>query len=231
MRASEFLHTNSLDKPIRNYENFISWFGNSVAVDSKNRPLVVYHGTGASFDEFSLDYRGEDKGNDLYGPGFYVTTDPSGASQYAYGESPNVIPLYVSIQKPVIHGITKPVSTRIIRELITKSPNFEDSILNFGDTSSEGVYKVLNRAVNAYTVYDNFIQQIMTIMGDFWSGVSPSVFLALITKLTKYDGVIVKLPSNVKFFVAWQKNQLKSAVGNNGKYNRNSNSIVSELYL
>jgi hypothetical protein len=231
MRSDEFIHTNSLGKPIRNYDNFIAWFGNSVAVDSKNRPLVVYHGTGASFDEFSLDYRGEDKGNDQYGPGFYVATDSSAASQYAYGESPNVIPLYVSIQKPVIHGITKPVSTRIIRELITKSPNFEDSILNFGDVSYEGMNKVLNRAVNAYTVYENLMQQIMTIMGDFWSGISPINYLAYVTKLTKYDGVIVKLPNNVKFFVAWSKNQLKSAVGNNGNYSRSSNSIVSEKYL
>lgn len=226
MISSDFIHTNSLGKPIRNYDKFIAWFGDSVAVDNKNRPLVVYHGTGSSFDEFSLDYRSETQGNDQYGPGFYVATDPSAASQYAYGESPNVMPLYVSIQRPVLYGITPPVSPRIIRDLITRSPNFEDSIMNFGDTSYENKNIVLNRAVKAYTVYDNLVQQLMTIQNDFWSGISPTVFLSLVTKLTKYDGVEVNLPSNIKFYVAWRQNQLKSAIGN-VNYS-SSNSITNE---
>lgn len=47
---------NSNGKPIANSEegirNFWKWFGDSKVVDSKGRPLVVYHGTNADFSEF-----------------------------------------------------------------------------------------------------------------------------------------------------------------------------------
>gem|GEM_PF-4060734 len=50
-------HTmNSEGRPIANSEeelrNFWRWFGDSKAVDSEGRPLVVYHGTGSDFFEF-----------------------------------------------------------------------------------------------------------------------------------------------------------------------------------
>lgn len=38
--------------------DFYSWFGNSKVVDSKERPLVVYHGTNNEFDTFNAKGKG-----------------------------------------------------------------------------------------------------------------------------------------------------------------------------
>lgn len=38
--------------------NFKEWFGDSKVVDENGEPLVVYHGTGADFNEFKLDDNG-----------------------------------------------------------------------------------------------------------------------------------------------------------------------------
>ena len=66
-------------------------------VDGQGKPLVVYHGTRHSFDEFKRDGK---RGNDRL---HYFTDDPAVASEYAgdvrYG-APNVMPVYVSLQKP-----------------------------------------------------------------------------------------------------------------------------------
>lgn len=230
MKSSEFISTNSLGKPIRNYNNFKLWFKNSVAVDSNNRPLVVYHGTGNDFDEFNIELRSKYNANDQYGPGYYTATNPIIASGYAYGHNPNVIPLYVSIQKPLTET-TVPFNKSVIKALIINSPYYEDALTNFGDTSYENKNVVLNRAINAYTVYDNAIHQMQTILGDFWYTTKISKFLSIITKLTGYDGVTVK-PGNEnsgKFYIAWQPYQLKSVTGNNGEYSINNNTIIKEV--
>ncbi|MCR4332437.1 MAG: hypothetical protein NUV34_07015, partial [Sulfuricaulis sp.] len=51
---------NSEGKPIAQTEeavrNFWKWFGDSKAVDEQGMPLVLYHGTNNSFDEFDLEH-------------------------------------------------------------------------------------------------------------------------------------------------------------------------------
>lgn len=76
---------------------FKRWFGDSKVVDADGNPLVVYHGTRHSFDEF--ERYGRKGRNRLH----YFTDDPTVASEYAGGiqyGSPNVMPSYVSLQKP-----------------------------------------------------------------------------------------------------------------------------------
>lgn len=78
--------------PKINTPAFKNWFGSSKVVDEKGKPLVVYHGTDQSFDEF--------RGN------AYFTPVPEDASKYSYvntpgkEHSPNVVPVYLSLQKP-----------------------------------------------------------------------------------------------------------------------------------
>lgn len=78
--------------------NFLRWFGDSKVVDEKGEPLVVYHGTRASFDKFELSKAFQDE----YGQGFYFTEYPDVASKYAERESGNVMPVYLSIKNPAI---------------------------------------------------------------------------------------------------------------------------------
>ena len=108
-RASKMTSTDDvLSSP-----SFKKWFKGSQVKDKDGKPLVVYHGTGKSFDEF-------DKSK-LYGDGiggFYFTSDPNLASDYAESflkedseiiMTPagggrmlggNVIPVYLQMNKP-----------------------------------------------------------------------------------------------------------------------------------
>jgi hypothetical protein len=93
--------------PQTDTQAFKSWFGDSVVTDTGKpggKPLVVYHGTAADFNEFSQDAYGTNFTGD-YGVGFYFTQDPNKASQYAQGATgaaPNVMPVYLSLQNPAI---------------------------------------------------------------------------------------------------------------------------------
>jgi hypothetical protein len=81
---------------------FKQWFGNSKVVDGNGDPLVVYHGTSGEFSTFKTTKTGE------FGPGIYLTNNPQEAREYAQTKSSysvNVMPLYVSMQKPFTEGV------------------------------------------------------------------------------------------------------------------------------
>jgi hypothetical protein len=84
---------------------FATWFAGSTVVDPHGAPLVVFHGTTASFDEFSHDMIGEGNGNGDWGDGFYFTDNPMVASGYAQGEGGNVIPVYLDIKRPADRNV------------------------------------------------------------------------------------------------------------------------------
>lgn len=75
-------------------ENFWRWFGDSKVVDEQGRPLVVYHGTSAKFEEFNIE--SPRKGVDIFGRGFYFT--PHKKKAKAYGK--NVMPVYLHMANP-----------------------------------------------------------------------------------------------------------------------------------
>jgi hypothetical protein len=82
--------------PAERTKNFKNWFGDSKVVDEKGNPLIVYHGTGADFDEFKKKFAKQGR----IGRGFYFATDPTQASNYAFnsrqkGGSPTVVPVYL----------------------------------------------------------------------------------------------------------------------------------------
>lgn len=101
--------TNGNGQPIAQTEegvrNFWRWFGESKVVDEEGRPLVVYHGTGQDFAEFSPG-----RTNALY-----FTRDPGYAGMYARtrlreGESTadggNIVAAYLRIENPVVSEAT-----------------------------------------------------------------------------------------------------------------------------
>ncbi|HPW22273.1 MAG TPA: hypothetical protein PLE61_15845 [Vicinamibacterales bacterium] len=91
---------------------FWRWFGESKVVDDQGQPLVVYHGTDASFSEFGVGRRSTE---DMHpgGPiGHFFTAEPDVAGDYADYASfsrtgdvkgpngQNIIPVHLSIQNP-----------------------------------------------------------------------------------------------------------------------------------
>jgi hypothetical protein len=86
---------------------FRRWFGKSKVVDAGGAPKVMYHGTAGDFSEFKPSKSG------MYGPGIYITDDPTYANAAAetahtnefYGRknsnaAPSVMPVYAAIKKP-----------------------------------------------------------------------------------------------------------------------------------
>jgi hypothetical protein len=76
---------------------FTEWFGDSKTVDDKGEPVVLYHGTGANFDEFKPSAKG------MLGPGIYASADKGDYgpySPYAGKEAARVVPLYMTIKNP-----------------------------------------------------------------------------------------------------------------------------------
>ena len=74
--------------------NFWRFFGESLVVDKKGRPIVVYHGTNTTFEEFAAqDF-----------PGWF-SVDPELSARYLREPSvvsdPNIMPVYVSIKNPL----------------------------------------------------------------------------------------------------------------------------------
>ncbi len=87
----------NLQEPQTEDAAFRRWFGDSKAVDSQGRPLVLYHGTDADITTFQQSENGES------GAGIYATDDPDRASVYAgdgYRRGGNVMPIYMSIRNP-----------------------------------------------------------------------------------------------------------------------------------
>lgn len=76
---------------------FKRWFGDSKVVDDSGKPLVVYRGVDKDYGPMM---RVSKEG--ALGAGIYMTPNPEFASNYASGEYGNVMPLYVSLQNPLI---------------------------------------------------------------------------------------------------------------------------------
>ena len=88
---------------------FLNWFSGSKVVDENGEPLVVYHGTLANITTFKVSPDG------ALGAGIYLTPRADFASTYADTSNlsrpdagmdeisgQNVLPLYASIQKPLV---------------------------------------------------------------------------------------------------------------------------------
>ena len=88
--------------------NFYRWFGDSRVVDEQGRPLVVYHGTAYSFDEFDPGMAGATYGAD--DEGIFFTTDTEEADVVSIDarnddnedqSGSNVMPVFLSIKNPL----------------------------------------------------------------------------------------------------------------------------------
>ena len=77
---------------------FKKWFGDSKVVDENNQPLVVYHGTGQTFDEFNTE---------INRPELSFTSNPTVANEYAVSglnaTNPQMYPVYLSLKNPAVY--------------------------------------------------------------------------------------------------------------------------------
>lgn len=160
------------------------------------------HGTQGDFEVFSADFIGV--GNDQIGSGFYFTDNYDTALGYTRGDG------VVLTAEP---GVSNPMETGYqmardqIARLIEAAPDFEDTLMNFGDIAYEGRDVVLRNAVSAYAsmVPDGPDEDIVHLMNalsnDFWDGAEAD-FLRKVFEVTGKDGLVRKAGEEMHL-VAW----------------------------
>jgi hypothetical protein len=214
---------------------FKRWFGCSKVVDAQGEPLVVYHGTAEEFTVF--DYSRIGSRGRSEGAGFYFTNSHDVASGYG---SP--MQVYLSIQKPLAYDagpFSKAVIEKIVRRVAeleakaTASDIADGFLSTFGDIRSEGLETVVRSAAILIAADATALDQLSGIVG---SGVSPQHVNEALRDVTGFDGVVANGFSNEgggdnRIFVALFPEQIKSAIGNDGSFDRDDPNILSQAQL
>jgi len=177
-------------------EAFKRWFGDSKVVDADGKPLVVYHGTGADISVFDAGKIGSTWGADT--EGFFFTSDAREASGYAESNGPtmqrheggNVMPVYLSIQRPV--------TIQALEEFTGEtdlSERFDDPINLFDEMRDDIQVMLLGNVQDGWYIDKDS---------------KPS-------KTNSHDGVLFEVGGKI-LAVAVDPTQIKSATGNNGQF-------------
>jgi hypothetical protein len=181
-------------------KNFWHWFGNSDAVDTAGKPLLLYHSTQGDISEFEI---GRETVNN-YGlmgdlkttrAGIFATPDKDSSEGFLRGDADAVMPVYMSLQKAF--------------DMRNPDQTFLRSMDRFGFT------REWRDSQNDWAMFDN---------ND--DGSNPFVEKL---KEHEYDGAIfIDSDENGKEFetyVAFEPTQVKSALGNLGTYNQDDGRI------
>jgi len=182
---------------------FKRWFGNSEVVDENGKPMVVYHST-PKFEGNAFRYDVKKKNRTDNVAGFYFAPSTKDPDDYAvnretgkYGEGAQVIPVYLSIKNPYIYGkskVTKAMLDQYREELIADNQHMSDEKVK--EWSESKVKYFTNGEVPFYGDGDSK-QRILKAGG--------------------YDGFL-----DGRHWVAFESNQVKSAIGNSGQFDVNN---------
>lgn len=211
-------------------EAFKVWFGASKAVDASGKPLVVYHGRDGNFSQFNTN-GGPGKTS---GTGAFFSSRPIVADTYAIGTEPNVAPVYLSLQTPVIidaqgrNWDSVAQSARVHLPAAKVSDQADENLLAQleGVPPKQGVTRNL-KAKNTT------VREIFKGEWDYPDDTASTDDLARWARKQGYDGVVIH---NVKdrgpsgrfatdealepstIYVAFRPEQIKSAIGNIGAF-------------
>jgi hypothetical protein len=193
----------------RNTESkeFKNWFGNSKVVDAEGKPLMAYHGTpyfeGYEFKPFESKNRA---GNI---DGYYFTTSTQDANDYAgTEEGAEVIPTFLSIKNPYVprkSKVTKAMREQYFKEMIGANKHLSDE-------------RAKEYAESKMYYLDSTGMPLINAIGN-----DGAAFQRII-KAGGYDGYQDGIGS--RHWVAFEPNQIKSAIGNIGTYSPTSSNIL-----
>ena len=191
---------------------FKKWFGNSKVVDDNGKPLLMYHGT-PSFEGYVFKpFETKNRAGNI--DGYYFTSSVDDANDYAgLEEGAEVIPAYLSIKNPYVPGespVTKAMRDQYFKEMVAANKHMSD------ERAKEYAQSKM------YYLDRNGIPLINAIGND------GSAFQRII-KAGGYDGYQDGIGS--RHFVAFESNQVKSAIGNVGTFARDNNDIRYSIAL
>ena len=191
---------------------FKAWFKDSKVVDKSGQPMVVYHGTnksenGEAFTQF--DTYGSNYG--LMGQGSYFTDSADLASSYTKkgrGDTPTVYPVYLSIKSPIDMDARGDEGAW--------QGAFPD--VDFSEYRPEGVknedyYRAIEEHLTDQGIprYEGaeIMQDGLRSMG--FDGVTHRGG-------TRYKTAAKESDTRHQVFIAFDPEQIKSAIGNNGQF-------------
>lgn len=212
---------------------FERWFGKSVVRNKNGDPLRCFHGTPKVFQRFDPKFVGS--GVDQYGIGYYFTGSPEMANTYTRNkidrvtgkdgtdpESGNVMPVYLRINKPIDFYKQPKITPTQVGKMLTGlgRRNLERFIRDNYDVDFEGMQPSINQYAENYSGHD-LIHASMMLWSDLYegqpnSGHFPEIFAAA----TGYDGIVARRAGGSDVYVVFSPLQIKSAVGNSGRYRR-----------
>ena len=176
------------------------FFKDSKVVDENGKLKVVYHGSPADFNTFSLKHMGTNGTAEGYG--FYFTDKKHIAENYTRGregqqtgDTGKLFEVYLDIKKP-LSDTEVTMSRAEFRKFLIELNNQVDAdgepldvLSNYGDVEWEGLNKVINYAMEIeYDGSDNDVNLVSSIING--TGNMEAV-LDVLRKTTGYDGIIV----------------------------------------
>lgn len=189
-------------------QNFWDWFGNSTVTDDKDRPLVLYHSTNADTDTL----RPGQKSSNNYGilgdvevtrAGVFMTPNIDFSQEYLRDDAgQNVMPLYAKIENPL--------------DLRSGLSQEDEAALEAAGLNTRYVLNIQNY----WELFDNADDG----SNEFVDGL----------KRAGYDGAIFREDSpsgdtaGGVTYVAFSPEQIKSAIGNDGTFDADDPSILSQ---
>ena len=166
-----------------------------------------YHGSPRKFEKFSAEFCRSGSGNEQYGSGFYFTSNKTEAGRYA-GDNGFIYEVELSPNKLItvpLHNdeedlLNPPLSQKQIAGIITDAPDFRETLMNFGDVGSEGLRRVLDMAVSAYSRHSPLAA--MNSLGtDFYRDQEDEVLKSII-KHTGIDGIHVPRDDGDEYIIS-----------------------------
>jgi hypothetical protein len=194
---------------------FWAWFSGSKVVDENGDPLVLYHGTNSSFDEFKFS---------PYDIGFHFgSIDASHAvfdsksDGFKTIKAPwagrNIMPVYLSIKNPLRLKDIDYFDTR------TLGPELEKmGLIKNGEQWAKEIY------ANAKKLVLNDIQDVSYEVAHTTINLKEKELTRQALEKMGYDGIVYsnKFEGGGDSWVAFRKNQIKSSTGNKGNFDPNS---------
>ena len=212
---------NPKDKRVVASPQFDSWFQGSKVVDSEGKPLRVFHGTGEDFDEFSKGDIGFHVGNVDQANKRLNSPDKK-----LDAPNPRIMPLYASIKKPLrlrdIGDWSNPFQCyaellKVLSKTGRLNPEIWGEYKKSDDTFSSPetqkyLYKTMTNTNIPREERFKILRKAVTDLG--------------------YDGIVYRNRHEGKgdSWIAFNANQIKSAIGNNGNFDSKDNKITASKY-
>ena len=215
------------------------WFKGSKIVDAQGNPLKVYHGTNQSFDTFDAERGGDSTHANSAQEGFWFAAHPTVASEYADFAG-----------KKVIHNVKEHEKkyNQLAKEIEKAErkgdwETYERLTIEL-ETHELSALREAPKGMNVMPVYLRMVNpKVVETNGGFWNlkdaeGEQRSVSSVIAeAKKEGHDGVVFKGVNDspgasgiaCDHFVVFSPNQVKSAIGNSGEFDKKNPSIIATM--